>query len=486
MIPAVVLAALAFLLRVWVLVRVPLIETDGVRYVAIARQFQEAGSPFDQLFHPLYPMCIAAIQPLVGDWELAGRLVSAFFGAALVLPAWALARAVLGGPAALVSAALLAVHPGLVRNGAAVLTEATYTFVLVLGVWAAWRGLVTERRAWLPAAGLLFGLGYLARPESALYLVGLIALALIAARRSARPWRSALWAPVSLAAFLLPSGPYLLYLRGAVGYWTLSGKVAHNIGQDFGSAMTGGGSDVGRLVSQGGTLARRLLENGYLFEKYALSDLLPGVLALFLLPGLLARAREEGWLRREGFLLGAALPPFATLAFHLESRVFLPALPFVLPIAAAGILAAASWAARGRAAGSVAVAATLLSVMALLPYTLRPILRPDPGERIYREVARWVAATQPRDAVLMDRKPFVAFYSGRRSAPLGDVAPGALLAAAQRAGATLVILDGRVLEDRPRLVPLLWAPPPAGLAVERDFDIAPAVRLRVLRLHERG
>src|SRR5262249_18771938 len=100
---------------------------------------------------------------------------------------------------------------------------------------------------------------------------------------------------------------------------------------------------------------------------------------------------------------------------------------------------------------------------------------------------RWVAETQPRDAVLLDRKPLVAFYSERRWVPLPRIGPDELLAVARHAGARLVVLDSReFLFDRPGLIPLLWGPPPPGLDVLRDFDAAPADRLRILVANERG
>jgi hypothetical protein len=84
----------------------------------------------------------------------------------------------------------------------------------------------------------------------------------------------------------------------------------------------------------------------------------------------------------------------------------------------------------------------------------------------------------------MDRKPFVAFYSDRRFTPLVPVAPAELASAARRAGARLVVLDSRVLGDRPALVPLLYSAPPIGLVVAQDFDHAPGERVRILRVSD--
>ena len=83
--------------------------------------------------------------------------------------------------------------------------------------------------------------------------------------------------------------------------------------------------------------------NVLVFLKLSLPELLPGVLVLFLVPGVLRRARDEGWVAREGVLLALALPPLGTLAFHVETRVFLPSLAFVLPLVAAGLIATAGW-----------------------------------------------------------------------------------------------------------------------------------------------
>ena len=96
MILALAIAVAALALRLAVAESLPVIDADGVAYVTIARQFQETGSPFHPLFHPLYPICIGLIQPLVGDWETTARLVSAIFGALMIVPAFVLARAVVG------------------------------------------------------------------------------------------------------------------------------------------------------------------------------------------------------------------------------------------------------------------------------------------------------------------------------------------------------------------------------------------------------
>jgi 4-amino-4-deoxy-L-arabinose transferase-like glycosyltransferase len=474
------LLALALILRLVVGHAIGVVETDGVRYITIARQFQATGNPFDPLFHPLYPAILGLLQWVIRDWETAGRLVATAFGVALLVPAFALARDVIGRPVALLTAALLAVHPGLVRNSSSVLADSTYAFLLAAGVWLGWRAIAAAHRALLPVAGVVLGLAYLVRPEAALYLVSLLIVALILAVRD-RTWLG--WAPWivgGLVGFSLMAAPYLVYLRRSLGHWTLSGKVAHNLVQDLGGSV--GIAPLAHPMA----LATNTVVNLLAFLKYSLPDLMPGLLILFLLPGVLRRAREDGWLGREGVLLALLIPPFGTLAFHTETRVFFPVLAFVLPFVAAGLIATAGWVVgrpSPRWSAALAIGVLLLGLVA----ALRPVLRPDPTEAVYRQAARMIAETEAGDTIVMDRKPFVAYYSGRRHVPLGaEITPADLQAAARRVGARLVVLDSRSLEDRPQLAPFVWSAPPPGFDVVRDFEAGPANRLRVLRMGERG
>ncbi len=478
-----VVMVVAFSLRAWVLVSMRVIETDGVQYAWIAQRFSTTGSPADQLFHPLYPLLIALVQPVTQDYELAGRWISVAFGTLTVFPAYWLARCLLGVEAARLTAVFVAVHPMLVQQGSAVLTEATYTFFIVTGVWAGWHSLFGSGRWWWIGAGALLGLSYLTRPEGALYMGGLLLLGGLAVFRMKSKWAVIRYQLAAVGVFILLAGPYLLYLKQQLGYWTLTGKISHALHQDHQILVSDGESDLASMARHLGRTLRELAVNGVVFEKHALPDLLPGLLLLVVLPGVLRNLGSAKWWTQEGWLLLATIPPFATLFFHVEARVFAPALPFWLALAAAGTLWAGARMGEGPFPFVKGVhALSALVLLSILPWTLKPIFKPDIGAELYKQVAAWIVETQPPEAVIMDRKPFIAFYSGRPHVPLPDLASARLSAEAQKAGATIVVLDGRTLADRAGLLPLVTHQPPAGLGWVRDFVAADGSRIRLLQV----
>lgn len=484
------LILLAFALRAWVLTSVGLIETDGVRYVAIAKQFQSTGSPFDPLFHPLYPIWIALLQPLIGEYELAGRVISALFGATVIAPVYLMSRTLLGRPVATLTSGLLAIHPALVLSGASVLCEPTYTFFLVLAVWAAWSSLACSRPPLMIAAGGLFALAYLTRPEGALYfglvlIIAIVQLASVQQVRGRATLKGITGIGGAVLVFLMIAGPYLLYLHETLGYWTLSGKISHVLAQDLGMPVAADQTDLVVLVTHGVAVSKQFLFNAFVWEKYVLPDLFPGALILFLLPGLLAGIRDARWKGREGVLLVSSLPPLATLIFHVESRVFLPTVPFLLPITALGVFAMARWVSPKRTEQAWTAGLALLAVLTVLPFTLRPLIKPNTDSIMYHQAAHWIATTQPADVMVMDRKPYVAYYSGRRFVPLSSESPAELAQAVRDTGARLLILDSRVLGDRPLLMPLLYSLPPAGLKLLWEMDAGEHGRIRIFQVRDR-
>ncbi len=216
------------------------ISADGVQYLEAAHllragAWQRALASF---YPPGYPAVIAAVEPVVGGWERAGRAVSLIAGALGVVPLAGIAE-LAGLDDVAFAAALfgLALAPYPARYAADVRSEALYGLLLLLAVWAAAAALVGGRRLAPVLAGLATGSAYLVRPEG---LVLVLPLGLVLAAAGRRVAAGAL-----VAAAIVVAAPYVLYLRGDTQRWILSRKTANVLSLGIRAA-----SGEGAVVSQ--------------------------------------------------------------------------------------------------------------------------------------------------------------------------------------------------------------------------------------------
>jgi len=217
------------------------IAGDGVAYLAMARDFA-AGAPDKALaavFSPLYPWTIAAVHPLIPDWELAGNLVSAILGSAAVATVYLMTREAFARTDLAIGAAVLtAIHPDLAAYSASVRTEAGFVFLLTAAMWLLIAGLKRHRIAIVVAAGISSGIAYLYRTEAIglpLFVAGFVLPAALWWRRWSLRWAVAATIAFALS-FLMVAAPYLIYLRETTGHWS--------VGREFTAAMMYGMGEV--------------------------------------------------------------------------------------------------------------------------------------------------------------------------------------------------------------------------------------------------
>jgi len=89
----------------------------------------------DHAFPPLYPALIALFHLPIASWPDAAKTVSVAFGALLVIPIFALARAMFSRETALLAAALTVAYPALVQAGSNAYAEPVALFCLALSMW---------------------------------------------------------------------------------------------------------------------------------------------------------------------------------------------------------------------------------------------------------------------------------------------------------------------------------------------------------------
>jgi 4-amino-4-deoxy-L-arabinose transferase-like glycosyltransferase len=239
------LCGAALIIRLYLIVTSYCISADGVAYIAMARDFHAGNNSraLAWVFSPLYPWLISVIFRLTANWELAGELLSLFFGTATVALLYYLMREVFERRAvATCAAALSVIHPLLASLAASVRTEAGYMALLAASTLLFVRAVRLRQIAVIAADGAVCGLAYLYRTEGIGVPVVLISV-LLAGGVVWRQWspRWGLLAAAVLAiAFAAVSSPYLVWMRIHGGHWT--------VGRELGVVtMEATGAATGRL-----------------------------------------------------------------------------------------------------------------------------------------------------------------------------------------------------------------------------------------------
>ncbi|RIK55915.1 hypothetical protein DCC62_30855 [candidate division KSB1 bacterium] len=192
----------------------------------IAGEFKNWLHPF---WSPMYPMLAGLMAALISEVELAGRLVNVICGTLLLWPIYRLGVDLVGRASALCAAAVLALYPPMAFASTSALAEPSYMLFASLGVWSGWEAL--KRGSLLRAfgTGVFIGLAYLTRPEGVGFLIVYCVFVslLFGVQLFQKQKNAALKLGVIAAlAWLLTAFPYIFYLHGETGRWTLSAKGA--------------------------------------------------------------------------------------------------------------------------------------------------------------------------------------------------------------------------------------------------------------------
>lgn len=460
------------------------IHTDGVYYLEIAQAFAEQGlSPFHPIFPPLYPTLIAGLSAAGLPLETAGRAVSAVAGGSMVLPVAWLARRTYGGRAARYAALLVAFHPVLVHYGTYVLTEATYTTVLAVGIALGHVCLSGGRPAAFGAAGAMFGLATMLRPE-AFGFVPLTALAALYGRwRRGETLRIGGRLGLMFGLFLLVCLPYAHFLKTATGSWAISGKTgvmlakadavgAYDLGPAAEQRQRQAGERPGlvdRVIRDPVRFAARIVTNVHLLDRYVVPDLMP---VLFLVAAAFGIVRVRPSRPEEAYLIVLPAAYLPVLLFLVEARIFLPLVPVAAILAALALGRFTGWLKRTghpRLAGSHM--GLVLCLLSLLPYTLRPLFRTDEND-IYRRAGIWIREHGHAPARVAFPKPWIAYYAGATRAAVPTGPPAEAVRELSDRGVTHLVVDSRIVPAyRPALLPLLCGTVATG-------DLTPVRRMR--------
>jgi hypothetical protein len=219
-----ILLLVSVLLSTYLFLRTYVISIDGaIQYIPIAKDFvlgffRKALSHNQQ---PLYSFIIAFVSQWVSDFEVAGKLVSSFFGVLIILPVYFLGKRIFDQKIAFFSALFLTIHPYIRRFSADVLKESTYLFFLATTIWFSWRTIQSEKRYPYLFIPLFSVIAYLVRPDGVEALSAVFFYVIFIKQFNVAGKRS-----TAILLLLLSSAilflPYLIHLRESTGTWTLS------------------------------------------------------------------------------------------------------------------------------------------------------------------------------------------------------------------------------------------------------------------------
>ncbi len=176
-------------------------ESDG--YVRHAEQLLAGEWPTDPFRPLLYALLTAGVGSLTGDCFLAGKLVSAAAGGALVFVVHRLGRRVFDRGTGLLAAVLVAVHPEVIEHSVLAATDGLFTLTFTLAVVAIVRA--AQRPGSGPAvrAGLCFALAWFTRYAATALLPVLVLAVLVGARPGTR-WRRLAVCAAAIVVALVP------------------------------------------------------------------------------------------------------------------------------------------------------------------------------------------------------------------------------------------------------------------------------------------
>ena len=462
------LIGISFGLRLYAILMAQGIAFDSAGYGFWARDFLKGHfiKGLSAPAPPLYPFLISLFSLDTAHVEIAGRLLSLFFGTFTIIPLFYLVKGAVGQKEAIFSALFYSFHPYLVTYSGMLLTEATYWGLLMLSVYFFWTGLKKEKVWRVMISGVFLGLAYLTRPEGIGYVLVYLVWIIVDGGLN-KKWlkKFFLIGGLILTVFIFVI-PYVIYIHQETGQWLISKKAA--ISQNEFLKRSVGEDDPSIGVDQNKPVSG---DSKILWITHNIIQFLPSVtyhylrayhfsLWLFLFFGLIRVRRKV--IAYELFLASLVLFHLFSLSTFLPStiRFSIPVIPLSLFWAGTGVLEIKRYLEKISTWNPEKV--TFLFIIVVILIQLPENLKPERGFRAWRkEVGLWLKQNTPQDSIIMSNRPQEVFYADRefKLLPLGISRHGIpgksyneIINYARAIGVRYILIDKNTYETNPGFI----------------------------------
>lgn len=414
--------------------------SDQVDYVTLGQHLTDgnAWGVLDTYWPPLLPVLIGSVSLFIDGPTLPSIIVAVIAGSLIVPATYYLARQSYDHHTAAIAAGLALIYPHLLNAVFAAGSENVYVFLIVACLISGWKAVTSESLKYCVLTGGLLGLAYLTRPEAFAYPSFFIGFILFRSWSTGTRFRTALVrSGALLIAFLVLATPYLFYLRGETGRWTISSKSEINtVMVDYSDVAEA--DDEGVVAGPAATVETftvviKLVAVNLVQISKALPTLIPLPVVMFMALGLFAAGWSRERVTRESYLILFCLLTFLGYAVAVvQTRYFYILLPIFLGWTAKGIVAFGIWLKQtaekstyeslGSLAGSRHLPAFCIAflLLFLLPLnffmsTSETAWRSRPYEE--RAAGMWLRSNAEPNARVFSARKLPAFYAGAVQVP---------------------------------------------------------------------
>ena len=428
-----------FLISLYFLNQQNIVTFDGTYYI----RYFNGDYPWIGPFPFGYPLIISFFKLFISDEVIAARLVTAMFGSALLYPLSQIFMRLFSEKIGLLLLFAAALNPVVIRYSTLTLSDLPYLFFLMFSLW-----MFLEKRL-LPAV-MLASVSYLIRPEGLIFAAAYTVIFFIRERK----WRETIYASSIILFIILV---FAVENHSRKGRWTISAKASNFQLWDINDWRKNEEWKSAKNEPTKIEIAKHVFEQ-YPIRLLALlnyiktSSTLP--IAIIGLIGLIRRPNLF-WI----FFVQLLLTPLYGLNLSLRYG-----LPYFYPLLVGCGLFLKAFNKRVEMKLIIAFAAVVgIAFLFNLKYLRQPELTtPDNNFFELKEVGLHLRGKLPKDAVIMDRKPYFAFYSNSgKYVTIPSASINEVMKTSLSNNVDYLVLSERIVKIfRPNLMPLLYSKEP--------------------------